>query len=347
MKSKITEKQARLIIFIIVLPVALMLAYKLSSLAGKKSVSASQFVDLQQGAISHPGYRRAHAKGICISGVFESNGALSELSEASVLRTGQFPFVGRFSIAGNDPSAPDLNAPVRSLALSIQQSDDLSSQWRSAMNTPPVMAVGTPDEFYEQLLALAPDPETNQRDPNKIKAFFASHPQSKDFLEWKQTYTPANSFAGEIYNSINAFYLVNQSGTKQAVRWQAVPSKLQGDIPVMQASDPDALQQQLTTMLQNQAIQFDLLFTLASEEDDVSDPTVLWPSTRQVINAGKISIDGSQAQKGGACEHLNFDPLILPQGLEATADPILRARSAAYAESYRRRAKEVLIGEYK
>ena len=37
-------------------------------------------------------------------------------------------------------------------------------------------------------------------------------------------------------------------------------------------------------------------------------------------------------------------PLVLPSGIKATADPILRARSAAYAESYRRRAKEQFQG---
>lgn len=41
---------------------------------------------------------------------------------------------------------------------------------------------------------------------------------------------------------------------------------------------------------------------------------------------------------------MNFDPLVLPDGIAATEDPILRARGAAYAESYRRRAKKILLG---
>jgi catalase len=40
---------------------------------------------------------------------------------------------------------------------------------------------------------------------------------------------------------------------------------------------------------------------------------------------------------------MNFDPLVLPTCIEPSADPILRARGAAYAESFRRRAKEVLL----
>lgn len=43
------------------------------------------------------------------------------------------------------------------------------------------------------------------------------------------------------------------------------------------------------------------------------------------------------------CGAQNFDPLVLPEGMSATADPILRARGAAYAQSYRRRATEILL----
>src|SRR5271155_639999 len=42
------------------------------------------------------GHRRNHAKGICFTGVFEANGAGSEISHASVLARGQYPVLGRF-----------------------------------------------------------------------------------------------------------------------------------------------------------------------------------------------------------------------------------------------------------
>src|ERR1700740_2371399 len=37
------------------------------------------------------GYRRNHAKGICFTGMFESNGNGAELSRAQVFTHGQFP----------------------------------------------------------------------------------------------------------------------------------------------------------------------------------------------------------------------------------------------------------------
>ena len=135
-------------------------------------VSAQEFVNLQQGETAHEGFRRAHAKGICLSGEFRSNGQLASYSKAALFETGSMPFIGRFSVAGNNPTAPDLKAPVRSLALSFAMSP--TQQWRIAMNTPPVMAVKDPHTFYQQIQAI-------QAGPKAIQAFFAEHPESNDF----------------------------------------------------------------------------------------------------------------------------------------------------------------------
>lgn len=43
------------------------------------------------------------------------------------------------------------------------------------------------------------------------------------FLTWVKTAKPSASYATETYNSVNAFYLVDASGKKQAVRWSMKP----------------------------------------------------------------------------------------------------------------------------
>ncbi len=45
-------------------------------------------------------------------------------------------------------------------------------------------------------------------------------------------------------------------------------------------------------------------------------------------------------QIDGPCRDINYDPLILPDGIEASADPLLAARSAVYALSFDRRMQE-------
>lgn len=49
-------------------------------------VTAQQFVNLQQGENAHEGFRRAHAKGICLSGEFRSNGQLASHSKRHYLK---------------------------------------------------------------------------------------------------------------------------------------------------------------------------------------------------------------------------------------------------------------------
>ncbi|MCK7459417.1 catalase family peroxidase [Idiomarina aminovorans] len=312
-------------------PIAGVAAQQLSEQAPK--VTAQQFVNLQQGETAHPGFRRAHAKGICVTGEFRSNGKLVEYSEASLFETGAIPFTGRFSVAGNNPTAPDLKAPVRSFALSFATSS--TEQWRIAMNTPPVMAVKDPHTFYQQIQAI-------QAGSEAIQAFFAEHPETSEFLNWKAQYQPSGSFAAEIYNSINAFYLVNSAGEKQAVRWAMQPSVA---VSADNLEGVDALHEEITHRVAKENVVFDWVFTLANDEDDENNPTQAWPDSRKQIIAGQVVITAVTPQLEGECHGINYDPLVLPTGIEATRDPILRARSAAYAESYRRRAKEALMGE--
>src|SRR6267142_3238013 len=55
----------------------------------------------------HPGFRRNHAKGVGVSGSFESNGNGVRLSKAVVFREGRVPVLGRFSLNGGQPYAAD------------------------------------------------------------------------------------------------------------------------------------------------------------------------------------------------------------------------------------------------
>jgi len=88
------------------------------------------------------GFRRNHAKGICFTGSFESNGAAASLSRAPMFAAGSYPVTGRFNLATADPKAPDATVRVRGLGLRIVASD--GSEWRMAMIDAPIFAVSTP-----------------------------------------------------------------------------------------------------------------------------------------------------------------------------------------------------------
>ena len=292
---------------------------------------------LEQNAGVHPGYRRAHSPGVCFSGYLESSGALAAYSRAELLQPGRVAVRGRLSIGAGNPHAPDTSVPVRSLSLLLQQAD--GQQWRMALNTPPVLAVGTPEAFYQQLEAMRPQPATGKPDPARLQAFFAAHPESAAFRAWMAQQVPSDSFASNSFNSINAFLLVNAKGERQAVRWAFVPDVMPQ--PLAAGAQPaDVLQQDLQRRLSEGPLSWHWRFSLAEAGDVVNDASRPWPAERRQIDAGTLVIERATPQLEGDCHGLVFDPLVLPDGVEASADPILRARSAAYAESYRRRTAE-------
>ena len=93
----------------------------------------------------HSGFRRNHAKGVCVSGYFESNGHGVALSKAVVFQTGRVPVIGRFALAVGQPDAVDSAHTVRSLALLFKLPD--GEEWRTGMNNIPVFAVNSAQGF--------------------------------------------------------------------------------------------------------------------------------------------------------------------------------------------------------
>ncbi|MDE1168045.1 MAG: catalase family peroxidase [Pseudomonas sp.] len=284
----------------------------------------------------HPGYRRNHSKGICVIGYFDSTEQARAYSSAAVFSAARTPVVGRFALPTGNPYSPDTAAPIRSMALRFTQAD--GQQWRTGMNAMPLFPVGTPQAFYAMLQAGSPDPATGKPNPEAMPKFFASHPETAPFLAWVKTAKPSASFATETYNSINAFYLVDSAGHRQAVRWSMVPQDAE---PSGVPSGSDFLQPDLEQRLSNGALRWKLMITLANPGDPTDDASKAWPAGRRVLDAGTLVLQSTQPQLSGECRDINYDPLVLPSGIEGSDDPLLAARSAAYASSYLRRTSEV------
>ena len=68
----------------------------------------------------HPGFRRAHAKGICIAGSFTGAAPGRAISQAAVFGGGAIPVFGRLAEGAADPFAKDSTNAVRSMALSLK-----------------------------------------------------------------------------------------------------------------------------------------------------------------------------------------------------------------------------------
>jgi catalase len=80
-----------------------------------------------------------------------------------------------------------------------------------------------------------------------------------------------------------------------------------------------------------------MIVTIGEPGDVQNDPTKLWPKDRREIKAGVLTIVSAQPQRGAACEKVNFDPLVMSDGIQPTDDPVLLFRSPAYAISVGKR----------
>lgn len=288
----------------------------------------------------HPGFRRNHAKGVCVSGFFDSNGAGAQYSKAVVFAMGRIPVVGRFALAGGQPFQADTSRAVRSLALRFSLPD--GEQWRTGMNAIPVFPVNTPQAFYEQLLAGRPDPATGRVDPTRMAQFLATHPESARALEIIGSQVSSSGFANSRFNSLDAFRLVKADGSITNVRWAMVPNEpfAADDAADSSARSPNYLFDAVIAELQRQPLQWHLMITLAQAGDATNDATVAWPVERPQVDVGTLTLEHAQGEDSGACRDINFDPLVLPAGIEPSDDPLLSARSATYARSFTLRAGE-------
>jgi catalase len=292
----------------------------------------------QHNAGTFAGYRRNHAKGVCVTGYFDSNGQAVPYSAAQVFAAGRTPVVGRFALPGSNPYAPDSSVPIRSMALRFTQAN--GQQWRTGMNSMPVFPVATPQAFFAQLQAQQPDPATGKPDPAKVAAFFAAHPETAAFRAWAKTAKPSASFATESYWSLNAFVFVDAHGKRQPVRWRMVAEADDAGEGAGKAGEANYLAADLSQRLARGPLRWHLLVTLANAGDPTNDATKTWPGDRRSIDAGTLVLDATTPQQSGECRDINYDPLVLPAGIEASDDPLLPARSAAYASSYLRRTSE-------
>lgn len=286
----------------------------------------------------HDGFRRNHAKGLSATGTFESNGSGTAICRASVFRRGTVPVVGRFSLGGGLPDQADKPDTVRGLGLLLQTSD--GQQWRTAMINLPVFTDSTPQGFYERLLASKPQPDTGKPDPQRMATFLERHPETAAAMKIIRQAPPSAGFAGSTFNGLNAFRFTNAAGATVAVRWALTPIDDGDQPPVPPPSGNDYLFDELIHTVAQRPVRWRLVLTIAEPGDPTDDATKPWPSTRRTIDAGTVIISAVQTEAPGNARDINFDPTVLPDGMDLSDDPIPRARAGVYARSFTRRAGE-------
>jgi catalase len=131
------------------------------------------------------------------------------------------------------------------------------------------------------------------------------------------------------------------------VRWSMVPVQ-----PFEAATttgtaqgDKNYLFDALIASILQHPLQWHLIITLGQPGDRTDDASVPWPDGREQVDVGTLTLDSVESEETSPARDINFDPLVLPAGIEESDDPLLSARllsarSAVYSQSFTRRAGE-------
>ena len=285
----------------------------------------------------HPGYRANHAKGVLVTGTFTPASGAAAYSMAPHFAA-KVPVLVRFSNATGVPTMPDAspNGSPHGIAIRFQlpggENTDIVSI--SANGFP----VATPEEFLSLLQAVAASGDSAVK-PSPIEQFLGSHPVALKFVT---TPRPAPvSFGTLAFYGVNAFKFTNAKGVSRFVRYQILPvaGEQALDAALVAKAAPDYLMDELPQRIAKSAVQYRLLAQVASDTDQTIDGSQVWPAERSVVELGTLSLTGTPVEQVLAQKALLFNPLLLPAGIEASADPVLLARPGAYAVSYGQRAR--------
>ncbi len=286
------------------------------------------------------GYRRSGAKGICAMGEFVGTADAQALSSASAFSGKPVPVVVRFSVGGANPKVADNGKSQRNLALQFNLPD--GEMWQMGNISAPVFGASSPQQFFNLLASRQPDPATKMPDPAKVKAFNDANPdvllQGKHFASQP---VPA-SFGSVNYWGVHGFGFVNASGAKQFGKWIFEPvGGLQGlTDDEAKAKGPSFLFDDLRQRVKDGKVAFNFNLELAQAGDNIDNATVPLPQGRKKVNLGMLKVTSVAEDGGGPCLTITYNPMVMPKGVEASADPMLPARAAPYAVGLGRRLVE-------
>ncbi|MGV3581637.1 MAG: catalase family peroxidase [Methylophilus sp.] len=286
----------------------------------------------------HAGYRANHAKGIVVQGEFTPAASAASITKAAHLQNQPSNVIVRFSDATGVPNIPDANGNAfpKGMAIRFQLPDDgFTDIVVISVNGFPA---ATPEDFLGLLNAVAASGPDAPK-PSQVETFLNTHPAAAKFVS---TPKPAPiSFATQAFYGVNAFKFTNAQGETHYGRYIIEPVKGQAFLTKEEQAKaaPNYLMDELPQRLAKEATSYRITLQVANPGDEVNDATVAWPSDREVIELGTLTLRGIHPQGEAFAKANMYNPLALVEGIEPSNDPILLARPGAYAVSYGRRLK--------
>lgn len=286
------------------------------------------------------GYRRSGAKGVCATGEFVGTAEARALSTASAFSGRPVPVIVRFSVGGANPKAADNTKSQRNLALQFNLPN--GEQWQMGNISAPVFGASSPQQFLGRLASLQPDPATRMPDPAKVKAFADANPEVLLQGRYFASQPVPASFGAVNYWGVHAFAFVNAGGARQFGKWVFEPvAGVEGlSDDDAKAKGPSFLFDDLRQRVKAGQVAFRFNLELAEPGDRIDSATVPLPEGRKKVTLGTLKVTSVAEDGGGPCLTITYNPMVLPKGVEPSADPMIAARVAPYALGLGRRLTE-------
>jgi catalase len=280
----------------------------------------------------HAGFRANHAKGVVAEGKFKASTEASGLSKAVLFGGTEVPVTVRFSDSTGVPNLPDGSDDANPHGMAVKFHLPDGSDTNIVTHSYNGFPTATADEFQIALAASGPDAPK----PTPLEKFFETHPIAKTFLTAEK---PAPvSFGTLPYFGVNSFKFTDAKGDVTYVRYRLEPEAGAQYLTKDQlaAAGPNYLVEEIGKRVGDGPVRFKYIAQVAEEGDKIDDPSIAWPDSRKTVELGVIEIDKVDADSATAERALIFQPTAVPAGIEP-ADPMISARSAAYAVSFGRR----------
>ena len=311
------------------------------STPARSQVDPNRMVDIfERAGGKFEGFRRSGAKGVCAVGEFVGSAEGRALSSASAFSGKPVPVNVRFSVGGGNPKAPDNARSQRNMALQFDLPG--GETWQMGNISAPVFGAATLEQFLGRLESITPDPDTKKPNPDKVKAFADANPEVLLLGKHLASQPVPASFGKVNYWGVHSFGFVNAQGKKQFGKWIFEPvGGTQGLTDEgAKAKGADFLVDDLRQRVAAGGVAFDFNLQLARAGDKIDSAVTPLPDDRQKVSLGRLTLKSVSADASGACLTITYNPLVLPAGVEPSADPMLAARAAPYAVSLGRRLTE-------
>ena len=212
----------------------------------------------------------------------------------------------------------------------------------------PIFGSATPQQLMALLAARQPDPATKVADPVKVKAFNDANPEVLLQGRYLASQPVPASFATVNYWGVHAFGFTNASGVKQFGKWIFEPVNGTQGLSDEEAKEKGAsfLFDDLRQRVKEGKVAFNFNLELAQPGDQLDNATVPLPEGRKKINLGVLKITSVSDDDKGACLTVNFNPMIMPNGVEPSNDPMLSARAAPYAVALDNQSNALFLSIY-